>query len=205
MPPSSYFFCRMQEDLTCDYEYFEGRERLLDRLGRKRGTWNLKEIENTKEEIRRKHHVPLPSWYLMTRVSEDMTKDGVNFDHHRDSWNEQVIRYWRNNRGRYPTPAEEAAERRRLQEEEEARKREARGPTGNYYANIDPDKTYPPGSAEEYFAKIARNKRARKIEEENLRRTRRQLGAMRDLVAELPKGNQGGAEDDEVLVDVDSE
>ncbi|RCV43257.1 hypothetical protein SETIT_9G280300v2 [Setaria italica] len=197
------------EGRTCDWEDFSGRYDLL-----------LKKQQEIKEKIRKEYDVPiLDNDFLWGKIYQDMVHE-TGVEPEGLYARETIIKYWRQNRSKYPRPLtenEKRENRRKLQEERELEKQRLREERDRLGYVVDPNAKYPKGLWEEYLQQVRARKRRIEMEELQQKAEESQMETMKALVADLPVGKVnvgkkgkgvvvvGNDDDDELLYEGDSD
>src|SRR5688572_24918414 len=95
---------------------------------------------------------------------------------------ETIIKYWRQNRTKYPRPLakdEKRENRRKCQEEMELEKQRLREERNHIGFVVDPNAKYPKGSWEEYLQQVRVRKRRIEMEELQERAEEAQMEAIK--------------------------
>nr|TKW03444.1 hypothetical protein SEVIR_7G024100v2 [Setaria viridis] len=161
------------EGRTCDWEDFSGHYDLLLKLGNTSEPWKSRKQQELKEKIRKEYDVPIPDNDLLWgKIYQDMVHE-TGVEPEGLYARETIIKYWRQNRSKYPRPLTENKKRenrRKLQEERELEKQRLR-------------------EERDRLGYVVRE-RKRRIEMEELQQKAEeaQMETMKALVADLPVG-----------------
>nr|TKV94622.1 hypothetical protein SEVIR_9G307500v2 [Setaria viridis] len=144
-------------------------------LGNTSEPWKLSKQQEIKEKIRKKYDVPIPDDDLLWgKIYQDMVHEtGVkpNGLYARET----IIKYWRQNRSKYPRPLtenEKRENRRKLQEERELEKQKLMEERDRLGYVVDPNVKYPEGSWEQYLQQKRQEKEGLKWKSYNKKRKR---------------------------------
>ncbi|RCV25611.1 hypothetical protein SETIT_5G179400v2 [Setaria italica] len=167
------------EGRTCDWEDFSGRYDLLLKLGNTSEPWKSRKQQEIKQKIRKEYDVPIPDNDLLWgKIYQDMVHE-TGVEPEGLYARETIIKYWRQNRSKYPRPLtenEKRENRRKLQEERKLEKQRLREERDRL------------GYVEEYLQQVRARKRRIEMEELQQKAEEAQMETMKALVADLPVG-----------------
>ncbi|RCV17436.1 hypothetical protein SETIT_3G219500v2 [Setaria italica] len=142
-------------------------------------------------KIRKEYDVPITDGDLLWgKIYQDMVHE-IGVEPEGLYARETIIKYWRQNRSKYPRPLtenEKRENRRKLQEERELEKQRLRKERDRLGYVVDPNMKYPKGSWEEYLQQVRARKRRIEMEELQQKAEETQMKTMKALVADLPVG-----------------
>ncbi|RCV06449.1 hypothetical protein SETIT_1G163200v2 [Setaria italica] len=166
------------EGRTCDWEDFCSRYDLLLKVGNTLEPWKSRKHKKLKKRLGRR------------KIYQDMVHE-TGVEPEGLYARETIIKYWRQNRSKYPRPLtenEKRENRRKLQEERELEKQRLREERDRLGYVVDPNVKYPKGSWEEYLQQVRARKRRIEMEELQQKAEEAQMEMMKALVADLPVG-----------------
>nr|TKW14648.1 hypothetical protein SEVIR_5G180200v2 [Setaria viridis] len=179
------------EGRTCDWEDFSSRYDLLLKLGNTSEPWKSRKQQEIKQKIRKEYDVPIPDNDLLWgKIYQDMVHE-TGVEPEGLYARETIIKYWRQNRSKYPRPLtenEKRENRRKLQEERKLEKQRLREERDRLGYVVDPNAKYPKDSWEEYLQQVRARKRRIEMEELQQKAEEAQMETMKALVADLPVG-----------------